>query len=207
MPPKSNSLALVRKTLAVAGLFFALLEGVSMAAAQDLRSYSKGADGEANGNPTEEPIGGQSIFDDQSPITAAEARVRARMLHETIAGALQVMHRDFFREDQKLSLPSKSLEDVFRELAKRQKIQLRWLAVNADAMTIEHEPQSDFDRQAVAELAAGRDEFSTVENNVLEFAGSIRLSASCLKCHVRNRTSNDERKAALVIRMPLGNVK
>lgn len=51
------------------------------------------------------------------PATVAEARDRARLLHETIHGALQVMHRDYFRDDAKLTIPSKSLEDVFQELS------------------------------------------------------------------------------------------
>jgi len=67
------------------------------------------------------------------------------------------MHRDFFREDQKLTLPSRSLEDVFSEMA----------------------------------------------NDKFHFAGSIRLSASCLKCHARSRSSKDDRKAGLVITMAL----
>lgn len=32
----------------------------------------------------------------ESPATTSEARARARLLHETIHGALQVVHRDFF---------------------------------------------------------------------------------------------------------------
>ena len=48
-----------------------------------------------------------------SPSTVDEARGRARLLHETIHGSLQIMHRDFFREDEGLPIPSHSLEDVF----------------------------------------------------------------------------------------------
>jgi hypothetical protein len=37
------------------------------------------------------------------------------------------MHRDFFREDEKLTIPSRSLEDVFRELTRSHGVELRWL--------------------------------------------------------------------------------
>ncbi|NQV25336.1 MAG: hypothetical protein HQ518_13320 [Rhodopirellula sp.] len=47
--------------------------------------------------------------DDQSQ-SVTEARGRARLLHETIHGVLQVMHRDFFREDEGLKIPSQSLD-------------------------------------------------------------------------------------------------
>lgn len=135
--------------------------------------------------------------------SAAEARIRARILYEAFRGALQVMHRDYFREDQRLKLPSKSLEDVFKEMATTHQVELRWLAVNANAMSIDHKPQNDFEEQVVKELSSGKDEFELISETSFQYAGSIPLSASCVKCHVRGRTSNAEKKAALVITMPL----
>ncbi len=140
-----------------------------------------------------------------APATLAEARGRARILHETLHGALQVMHRDFFRDDEGLAIPSRSLEDVFKELADRFDVQLRWLAVNADAMNIDHSPQTDFEREAVEALAAGKQEFETSETNVYRYAGSIRLSSQCLKCHAPRRTSTEGRVAGLVIAIPFKN--
>ena len=95
---------------------------------------------------------------DDAPATLAEARERARLLHETLHGALQVMHRDFFHDDEGLAIPSRSLEDVFKELADTFDVKLRWLAVNADAMSIDHSPQTDFERDTVKALAAGKQE-------------------------------------------------
>lgn len=140
---------------------------------------------------------------DNAPKTIAEARIRARLLHESFSGALQVMHRDFFREDQKLTLPSKSLEDVFAEMSRSQNVELRWLAVNANAMSQSHTPQNEFEKSVVKSLSSGKEEYESASPNLYRFAGSIRLSASCVKCHVRNRTSNAARKAALVITMPI----
>ncbi len=147
----------------------------------------------------------EAVSTDQptSPRTVQEARTRARILHEAFSGALQVMHRDFFREEEKLELPSRSLEDVFSEMSKSHNIKLSWLAVNAKPMTMAHKPSNEFEKAVVKALSGDANEFEKIEANTFKYAGSIRLSASCVKCHVLNRTSNQERKAALVITMPL----
>jgi hypothetical protein len=138
-----------------------------------------------------------------APPTVAEARQRARLLHETIHGTLQVMHRDFFREDEKLKIPSRSLEDVFSELAKSHKVEVRWLAVNAEAMSVDHKPQTDFERSAVRAIAAGKAEYDEHDAARYQYAGAIRLGSQCLKCHLPNRKSTEDRQAALVLSFPL----
>lgn len=144
-------------------------------------------------------------IDANAPTSVAEARGRAQLLHETIHGALQVMHRDFFREDEKLTIPSRSLEDVFRELARSYDVEVRWLAVNTEAMNVDHKARTDFEKTAVKALASGKQEFELSEDAVYRHAGVIRLSSQCLKCHVPNRTSTKDRAAGLVITMPLLN--
>tara|TARA_R110002111_G_scaffold262613_1_gene339541 strand:+ start:155108 stop:155689 length:582 start_codon:yes stop_codon:yes gene_type:complete len=137
------------------------------------------------------------------PATKAEAQVRARLLHETIHGSLQVMHRDFFREDESITIPSHSLEDVFKELDRTFGVKVRWLAVNAKAMNIDNEPKTDFDKSAVKVLSDGKPEYEILSDDTYHFAGSIRLPSQCLKCHLPGRTSNQDRVAGLVISMPL----
>ncbi|NQV23977.1 MAG: DUF3365 domain-containing protein [Rhodopirellula sp.] len=141
---------------------------------------------------------------DDSAQSETEARGRARLLHETIHGALQVMHRDFFREDEGLKIPSRSLDDVFAELDRTHGVKVRWLAVNAEPMNVDHQPKDDFERDAVKALASGKQEFDAIEGDAFRFAGLIRLPSQCLKCHVPRRTSNNERAAGVVITMPLG---
>jgi hypothetical protein len=137
------------------------------------------------------------------PTTAVEARVRARILHETVHGALQVIHRDFFEEEESRVIPSHSLEDVFKELERSQGIKVRWLAVNARAMNVDNEPRTEFEKQAVKVLSAGKAEFEQVTDKEYQFTGSIRLASQCLKCHLPMRKSNEARVAGLVISMPL----
>lgn len=137
------------------------------------------------------------------PATKEEAQARARLLHETIHGSLQVMHRDFFQEDESITIPSHSLEDVFKELDRTFGVKVRWLAVNAKAMNIDNEPKTDFDKSAVKELSDGKPEHETLSGNTYHFAGAIRLPSQCLKCHLPGRMSNKDRVAGLVISMPL----
>jgi hypothetical protein len=138
-----------------------------------------------------------------APDTVSEARGRAQLLHEMIHGSLQVMHRDFFREDEGLKIPSRSLDDVFLVLADKHQVKVRWLAVNAEPMNVDHKPQDDFENNAVKALATGKPEFDAVEGETFRFAGLIRLPSQCLKCHVPRRTSNKDRAAAVAITMPL----
>jgi hypothetical protein len=142
-----------------------------------------------------------------TPNSVAEARGRAHLLHETIHGALQVMHRDLFREDEKLTIPSRSLEDVFRELARSHRVEVRWLAVNTEAMNVDHKARTDFEKNAVKALASGKTEFESAEGSVYRRAGVIRLSSQCLKCHLPIRTSTKDRAAGLVIAMPFSERK
>jgi hypothetical protein len=132
-----------------------------------------------------------------------EARLRSQLLHETIHGALQVMHRDFFREGDRLRIPSQSLEDVFRELERSWNVKVSWMSVNAKAMSVDHQPDGEFERSAAKAIAAGSEMFDAVENRRYRYAGAISLGNECLKCHVPERQDLHPRKAALLISMPL----
>tara|TARA_R110002049_G_scaffold285698_4_gene466975 strand:+ start:95009 stop:95545 length:537 start_codon:yes stop_codon:yes gene_type:complete len=132
-----------------------------------------------------------------------EARSRARLLHETIRGTLQVMHRDFFDEDDAAAIPSASLEGVFDELAETYDVRLKWLIVETDIVNVDHNPEDAFERAAVIALKKGRPRHEAVEQDRYRFAGPIRLASQCLKCHVKHRTSTEDRTAGLLISMPV----
>lgn len=132
-----------------------------------------------------------------------EARQQAQLLHETFHATLHFVHEEYYRPNERLTLPSATLERVFQELAVRRHVKLHWLAVNAKAMNVDHEPQDDFERDAVQALGAGKEEFERVDDDVFRHAGVITLTSDCLKCHLPGRTSNKERAAALVISIPL----
>jgi hypothetical protein len=133
----------------------------------------------------------------------AEARVRAQLLHETLHGALQVMHRDFFKEEERSRIPSESLEDVFAELEKSWQVKVSWMAVNAKPMSIDHKPSDAFGKAAVKALENGRESHEAVEGDFFRYAGAVTLGNRCLKCHVPDRTSLEDRVAAILITLPL----
>jgi len=137
------------------------------------------------------------------PISVSEARGRAKLLHEAMHGALQVMHRDLFDEDQSRSIPSRSLEDVFKGVEHKHNVSLRWLVVNATAMNVDNNPRDDFEKQAAKALAAGEPFHESIEQDRYRFAGPIRLSSTCLKCHVPFRKSLEDRMAGLTISIPV----
>ena len=135
--------------------------------------------------------------------SAAEARGRAELLHETFHAVLQVVHHQYYREDEGLAIPAATLKKVFGELATRKQVEVRWLVVNATAMNADHLPQNDFERKAVAAIGAGKDEYVVVEQDVFRRAAPIILTSECLKCHAPTRRSTDDRLAGLVISMPI----
>ncbi|QDT87355.1 DUF3365 domain-containing protein [Gimesia chilikensis] len=137
------------------------------------------------------------------PTTIGEAQIRARILHETIHGALQVIHRDFFQEDESRVIPSHSLEDVFKELNRAHGVKIRWLAVNAKAMNIDNEPKTEFEKMSVKELSVGKASYEQVIDDQFHYTGKIRLPSQCLKCHLPMRRDNRDRVAGLVISMPV----
>lgn len=142
---------------------------------------------------------------DQLPAATSvvEARSRARLLYETIRGTLQVVHRDFFDDDNAHAIPSASLEDVFDELGVSYGVDLKWLIVETDIVNVDHQPEDDFEKAAVKVLKEGKLRHEAVESDRYRFAGPIRLASQCLKCHVKNRTSTEDRTAGLLISMPI----
>ena len=160
----------------------------------------------AHGLPPERPEtpSAQNEKGDREPLpNLEEARGRARLLHETIHATLQIVHHRYFREDEGIPVPAFTLKSVFAELATQSKVKLRWLAVNAQAMSVDHEPQDEFEREAAKALAAGQEEFELAEQDVYRHAAAITLKSECLKCHLPNRKSTEPRLAGLVISMPI----
>lgn len=140
--------------------------------------------------------------DDRVPLAAA--RDRAGLMHEVFADTLEVVHRHYFRRDGAV-LPSRALEDVFTRLDRRSGVKAKWIAVNTSAVSVNHEPETAFEKAAAAALADGKAEFSRVEQGYYLRAGVIPLGAGCVGCHTRNAPVTDKkpRVAGLVIAVPV----
>jgi hypothetical protein len=132
-----------------------------------------------------------------------EARGRAELLHETMHATLQIVHHEYFREDEGVTIPAATLKRVFGELARSHGVELRWLAVDAQPMNVDHTAQDAFEKEAVRALAAGKESFEFAKRGTYRRAAAITLASDCLKCHLPNRTSTKPRTAALVITMPM----
>ena len=141
-------------------------------------------------------------------VTRQEARRRAELFHETIESTLMLMHREYFEEGgngkRANMIPSKALESVFNRVARRSHIEARWLAVNAQAMSIDHRPQDAFERQAVRALTKGEQEFTAVEDGNFRRATQIALFGSCVKCHAPPPMNPSVRRVAgLLVKIPI----
>lgn len=139
---------------------------------------------------------------DRVPVAAA--RERAKLMHDIYDATLETMHRHFFRREQSV-LPARAMEDIFTDMARQSSIQTRWIAVNTKAMSINHEPETDFEKQAAKEIAAGKESFELVADGYYQRAGRISLGGGCLSCHSNQfaSASTSAKYAGLVIRIPI----
>ena len=182
-----TSLGLLAGVIGVLGLALTLN-------ADPPRSPAKGA--QAKGSSGEQQ--------DDGRVSVAVARDRARLMHTVYSATLDSMHHHFFRRERAV-LPARAMEDVFAEVDRETKIKSRWIAVNAPAMSVNHEPKTAFEIKAAAAIAAGKTEFEQIENGYYYRAGSIPLGSGCVTCHTRFSPTPDKkpRFAGLVITIPV----
>lgn len=139
----------------------------------------------------------------ESP-TLVAARERAALTHVIYATTMEMLHRHYFRRGQAV-LPARAMEDVFAEVAEQTKVEGSWIAVNTKAMSVHHEPKTDFEKQAAAAMAAGKERFEAVDQGVLRIARPVLLSEGCVNCHTgmfRSQPSTP-RMAGLIVAVPL----
>ena len=142
--------------------------------------------------------------DDQKRVSVEVARERAKLSHNIYSATLDVMHHRYFN-NSRASVPARALEDVFDEIARVENMKARWFAVNAKAMSIDHEPQDEFEKQAAKAIAAGKSEFELVEGGLYRRAAGISLmDKGCLICHLRfGASGKTKRFAGLAISIPI----
>ena len=137
-------------------------------------------------------------------VTVEVARQRAKLSHNIYSATLDAMHHFYFRDDRS-SVPARVLEDVFAEISDQESIEARWIAVNAKAMSIDHRPQNQFEKDAAKAIAAGKASYEVVEDGVYRRAQGISLmNKGCLGCHMGFGASGTvKRFAGLVIEIPV----
>lgn len=164
--------------------------------------------GEAPIETSNEPQGGDetaaAAAADQARVPVAVARERAQLMHNIYAATLDVLHHRYFH-DSRAMVPARAMEDIFAEMARQSQVEARWIAVNTRAMSLSHEPKSDFEQTAAKEIADGKEDYESVENGYYRRAGAIPLASGCVNCHSGffKQPSKTPRFAALVISVPV----
>lgn len=137
-------------------------------------------------------------------VSLAAAKDRAKVLHAVYLSTLDVMHRQYFHGDRAV-VPARALEDVFRDMKREQNIEAKWISVNVRAMSIDHKPETAFEKRAAGEIAKGKESIETVEDGFYRRAGRVSLGGGCIGCHEGfslNR-STSRKFAGLVISIPV----
>ncbi len=139
----------------------------------------------------------------ESPAVVA-ARGRAALTHIIYATTMEMLHRQYFRRGQAV-LPARAMEDVFADGAEQTKVEGNWIAVNTKAMSLHHEPKTDFEKRAAAAIAAGQERFEIVDKDFLRIARPIPLGEGCVNCHTGMFRSppSSPRLAGLIVTVPL----
>jgi hypothetical protein len=144
------------------------------------------------------------VIEEKDRVPVEVARDRAKLMHDIYTATLDVMHHRYFHREKSV-VPARAMEDVFDEIKLSSKSEARWIAVNLRAMSIDHEPETDFEKQAVREIVAGKSDVEIIEAGYYRRATVIPLHDGCISCHegtFRQPTKNPK-FAGLVISIPV----
>ena len=155
-------------------------------------------------------IGGEPTADSDDAnsrtarVSVEVARQRAKLMHDVYAATLEVLHHRYFH-DSRAIVPARAMEDIFSDMASQQNINARWISVNTKAMSLQHEPKSDFEKKAASEIAAGTSAIELVEEGFYRRATAIPLAEGCVSCHAGMfaEAPKSPRFAGLVISIPV----
>lgn len=137
-------------------------------------------------------------------VPVAVARERVELMHRIYAATLEVLHHRYFH-DSRATVPARAMEDIFAEMARQSQAEANWISVNTRAMSLSHEPKTEFEKAAAKEIADGKEEFERVEDGYYRHAGAIPLASGCVNCHAGffKAPPKSPRFAALIISVPV----
>lgn len=145
-----------------------------------------------------------SQVEQKDRVSVTVARDRAKTMHSIYSATLDMLHHRYFRRD-KAVLPARAMEDVFAEIKLQSKVEAQWISVNMKAMSVDHEPKTDFEKRAAKEIAAGKTDYEVVEDGYYRRAIAIPLTSGCISCHggMFKELSKTPKFAGLVINVPV----
>jgi len=137
-------------------------------------------------------------------VPIAVARDRAKLMHDIYTTTLNVMHDRYFHADRAV-VPARAMEDVFSAMEDQTGSKANWISVNLKAMSINHEPQTDFEKRAAREIVAGETEIEVIEDGFYRRASAVPMTGGCLSCHAGffNQPSKVPKFTGLVISIPI----
>jgi hypothetical protein len=137
-------------------------------------------------------------------IPIAVARDRAKLMHEIYLATLEVMHDRYFHADRAI-VPARAMEDVFSHLDAQTGTQANWISVNLKAMSINHEPKTDFEKRAAREIVIGETEIEEIKDGMYRRASAIPMTGGCISCHggFFKEPSKAKKFTGLVISIPI----
>lgn len=164
-------------------------------------------------NPPADPSGSSEVkrtapvasrVEEKNRIPVELARDRAKLMHDIYEATLDVMHHRYFHRDRAV-VPARAMEDVFSKIKRESNVEARWISVNLKAMSVDHEPETEFEKIAARQIAAGKMEVDIVEEGFYRRAGAIPLSSGCVSCHsgLFKEATQSPKYAALVISVPV----
>ena len=173
---------------------------ISLSYGADDTASNERSDGASKVTPEQE----QPQVDKDARVSIAVARDRAALLHQVYTTTLEVMHHRYFHADRSV-VPARAMEDVFENLEDHTGSEAKWISVNLRAMSINHEPETDFEKQAARELGKGQAEYTVVQDGIYRRATPILLHGGCVSCHAgfNPKPSKTPKLAGLIISMPV----
>tara|TARA_R110002111_G_scaffold262613_1_gene339538 strand:+ start:153226 stop:153855 length:630 start_codon:yes stop_codon:yes gene_type:complete len=146
----------------------------------------------------------EAEFKNGPRLTVAEAREKAKLTHKIYDATLHAMHQHYFI-NERAAVPARVMENMFSDVEREENMKARWISVNTKAMSVDHEPDTDFEKAAAKEIASGKNDYERVENGVYQRAVAISLmNHGCLSCHVGFFKKNTkDRFAGLIISIPV----
>jgi hypothetical protein len=114
------------------------------------------------------------------------------------------MHDRYFHADRSI-VPARAMEDVFSGIEQETGSKANWISVNLKAMSINHEPSTEFEKRAAKEIATGESEVETTEDGYYRRATAIPMTGGCISCHagVFSQPAKSRKFAALIVSIPV----
>lgn len=160
---------------------------------------------EAQIDSPHEPRGDAEVRPDEQTrpgVPLSLARDRAKLLQDVYVSTLDVIHRRYFHGDRAM-VPARAMQDIFSDMQRQYQAEAEWIAVTLRPMSIDHEPDTAFEKEAAEKMRKGEREVEKIEPGYYRRAVAIPLTGGCAGCHDGfGRQPTRKPFAGLVISIP-----